>query len=387
MHLLHPPFPGFRLSDATRYQIAEAHRSAFEALSRQWFNAASREMPWRDSKDPYRIWVSEIMLQQTRVDQARPYFERFMQAFPTVQALADAPLDDVLKAWEGLGYYSRARNLHRAARVVVDDFGGSIPDSYEQIRTLPGVGPYTAAAVLSIAFDKPYAVLDGNVARVLARVFAIREDIKSTPVRKLLQNLADELLDAQAPGRFNEAIMDLGATVCTPAAPQCFRCPLRPACGAFLQGNPDAYPVSAKKPPVPHYDVAVGIVRNRQGEILIQKRPEEGLLGGLWEFPGGKREEGESIEEACRRELQEELGIEVEISDLFHKLSHAYTHFRITLYAFRCSICAGVPDSAQGLSLRWVSLKGLEAYAFPRANRRLVERLVDMEKNPSLFDG
>ena len=332
-------------------------------------------MPWRETSNPYRIWISEVMLQQTRVDQARPYYERFTDAFPTVEALAAAPLDEVLLRWEGLGYYSRARNLHRAAQLIVQEHSGRLPESYDAIRALPGIGPYTAAAVLSIAFGQPHAVLDGNVARVLTRVFTISDDVKRTSTRRRLQTLADRLLATEAPGDFNQAVMELGATVCTPSTPACPGCPLRDGCQAYAEGRPEAYPVSAKKPPVPHYDVAVGLVFDEGGEVLIQRRREDGLLGGLWEFPGGKREEGEALEATCRRELQEELGIEVEVEAPFGRIDHAYTHFKITLHAFRCRLRKGTPTAKEGQPLRWVGLGDLDQYAFPRANRRLIEQL------------
>ena len=365
--------------------LTDAHRRAFRHDLIVWFRRVAREMPWRSTDDPYRIWLSEVMLQQTRVDQAMPYYLRFIDAFPTVRDLAAASLDDVLRLWEGLGYYSRARNLHRAARMIVTDFGGRFPDTYEDARTLPGVGPYTAAAVLSIAFGKPHAALDGNVTRVLARVFTIAGDARSHAVRKRLQSLADALLDRSRPGAFNEAMMELGATVCTPSAPRCPACPLRGVCGARAEGAPEAFPVRSTKAPRPHFDVAVGLIFNAAGEILIQRRPEDGLLGGLWEFPGGKVEPGETPEAACRREVREELGIDVAPESAFHRLSHAYTHFRITLHAFRCRHIAGVPRSLGGQPVRWVPVEALPEYAFPRANRRLIERLTDERNNPSLF--
>ncbi len=343
-------------------------------------------MPWRETDDPFHIWLSEVMLQQTRVDQARPYYERFVEAFPTVTALAEAELDAVLRLWEGLGYYSRARNLHRAAKMVTEEFAGQVPATYEAIRRLPGVGPYTAAAVLSIAFDAPHAVLDGNVARVLARVFTIEEEIGAGRTRRRLQALADVLLNPDCPGDFNQAVMELGATICTPSAPACPACPLQSACGAYALGTPEAFPFSKKKAPLPHYDIAVGLIFDDEGRILIQRRPEDGLLGGLWEFPGGKREPGEALPETCRRELREELNIEVEIEAPFGTINHAYTHFKITLHAFRCRLVAGEPVSSRALPMQWVPIERLDEFAFPRANRRLIERLHYLQDNPSLFD-
>ncbi len=381
------PSPRLSTADQINKRITKTHLRAFRDDLVAWFDGDQRDMPWRRTDDPYRIWLSEVMLQQTRVDQARPYYERFVAAFPTVEALATAALDDVLRLWEGLGYYARARNLHKAARMVVETFGGRFPDTYDAIRTLPGVGAYTAAAVLSIAFDRPHAVLDGNVIRILTRVFTIEEEIGKSRTRKQLQRLADALLPPSRPGDFNQAMMELGATVCTPKAPRCPSCPLRLVCAAFTAGTPEAFPVKKKKAPVPHYDIAAGLLFNDDDELLIQRRPEDKMLGGLWEFPGGKREPGEPIEETCRRELREELGIEVEIEELFGSVSHAYTHFKITLYAFRCRIRSGTPQSREGLPLRWVSVTDLADYAFPRANRRLIEALLDRQQNPTLFDG
>lgn len=365
----------------------DAQLDTFRQRLPAWFEQAKRAMPWRETRDPYRIWLSEVMLQQTRVDQAEPYYRRFLGAFPTVEALAEATLDEVLLRWEGLGYYSRARNLHRAARMIVEEFGGRVPDEYEAIRRLPGVGPYTAAAVLSIAFGRAHAVLDGNVIRVLTRVFEVGDDATSSRTRRRLQELADVLVPPERPGAFNEAMMELGATVCTPHAPACSECPLQAHCGANRSGTQEHYPVTPKRAPVPHYDVAVGIVENARGEVLIQQRPEEAMLGGLWEFPGGKREPDESLEETCARELSEELQIEVSVDGLVHRLKHAYTHFRITLHAFRCRILRGEPTPPEGIALRWVPLAELDGYAFPRANRLLIEELRARAGRPTLFDG
>ena len=364
----------------------DAQRRRFHTDLIDWYQSVKRTMPWRDTDDPYRIWVSEIMLQQTRVDQAQPYFERFVEAFPTVHALADAERDEVLRVWEGLGYYSRARYLHNAAQLIVDEFDGAVPDTYDAIRELPGVGPYTAAAVLSIAYDKPHAVLDGNVIRVLSRVFAVEENVKSAPVKRRLQAAADALIDPEQPGTFNQAMMELGALICTPRSPSCADCPVQPACQAETDGNPEDYPVTPDKKPIPHYDIAVGLVFDDEGHLLIQRRPDDGMLGGLWEFPGGKQEEGEDLATTCQRELREELGIEVDVADHFYTLSHAYSHFKITMHAFRCRIASGTPSPELDQPLQWVPVEALDDYAFPRANRRLIEELERRQTEPSLFD-
>ncbi|WP_022835851.1 A/G-specific adenine glycosylase [Salisaeta longa] len=363
-----------------------AHRTHMRDALLAWYDDVKRDLPWRRTDDPYRIWVSEIMLQQTRVDQAAPYYHRFVTAFPTVEALAAADRDDVLKQWEGLGYYSRARYLHEAAQHVVDAHDGTVPRTWDAIRELKGIGPYTAAAVLSIAYEKPHAVLDGNVIRVLTRVFAIDEDSTRSAIKRRLRALANTLIDRARPGDWNQALMELGATVCTPRQPACPECVLQPVCQAVADGRPEDFPVTPESTPIPHHDIAVGLVFNDAGELLIQRRPDEGLLGGLWEFPGGKREEGEELAAACRRELKEELGITVAVGDLFYTLKHAYSHFKITLHAFRCRIVEGTPTPTLDQPFRWVAIDALDDYAFPRANTRLIEELRRRQTEPSLFD-
>jgi len=340
-----------------------------------WYEREARDLPWRRTKDPYLIWISEVMLQQTRVDQALPYYERFVRAFPTVVDLGRADLSDVLRIWEGLGYYTRARNLHAAARAILQQHGGDFPRAFADIRALPGVGTYTAAAVASLAFSEPRAVVDGNVARVLARLYGIDQAPANARARNTYARHAETLLDRKHPARHNQAMMELGARICTPANPLCAACPLAPWCTARKAGAQNRFPPKRVRPPVPHYNVAVGIIGRGGTEVLIQRRPESGLLGGLWEFPGGKQEDGEDLSETCARELREELGIEVEVDELFFRLSHAYTHFKVTLHAFRCRLLSGVPDSRTGRPLVWASLSDLERYAFPRANRKLIAEL------------
>ena len=366
----------------------DRQRRAFRKNLLDWYDDNKRAMPWRETDDPYRIWVSEVMLQQTRVDTVRDYYPHFLDAFPTVEALADAERDEVLRHWEGLGFFARARHLHEAARTVVEEHGGAVPDTMDAIRGLKGVGPYTAAAVLSIAYQKPHAVLDGNVTRVLSRVVAVEEDATTTAAQRALRALANDLLPPDRPGDFNQAVMELGALVCTPSTPLCDRCPLQDVCRAHAAGTEEDYPVTPESEPVPHHDIAVGLVFDEAGdELLIQRRPDEGLLGGLWEFPGGKQEEDESLEAACRREVKEELGIDVAIDDPFYTLSHAYSHFKITLHAFRCHVVDGTPEAREGQPFRWVGIDALDDYAFPRANRRLIEELERRQTEPSLFDG
>lgn len=363
----------------------ERQRRVFRQDLLQWYDENKRSMPWRETDDPYRIWVAEIMLQQTRVDTVREYYLRFLEAFPTVEALAAADRDAVLKLWEGLGFYARARHMHEAAQHVVEEHDGKVPATKEAIQDLKGVGPYTAAAVLSIAYQKPHAVLDGNVIRVLSRVFAVDEDATTSSTKRHLRRLANELLPSERPGDFNQALMELGALVCTPRTPTCNRCPVQEACRAYAAGTQSDYPVTPESTPVPHHDIAVGLVE-KDDHLLIQRRPDDGLLGGLWEFPGGKQEEGESLETACRREVREELGIDVSVDEPFYTLSHAYSHFKITLHAFRCHIADGTPAAQEDQPFRWVTVEELDEYAFPRANRRLIEELKRRQTSPSLFD-
>lgn len=371
-------------------KVTARHTQAFRIELTEWFEHNRREMPWRETgpngrRDPYRVWLAEVMLQQTRVDTAAPYFLRFVEAFPTVSELAAAPVDDVLKLWEGLGYYSRARNLHRAAQQVVSDHDAVIPDSEDAFRALPGVGPYTAAAVLSLAFDRPLAVLDGNVIRVLARVFAVDADVKQGTTRRRLQETINALLDPGNPGRFNESVMELGATVCTPRRPACGRCPLHSICAASAGGDPEAYPIARKAKPVPHHTIVVGLIRDEEGLLLIQRRPEDAMLGGLWEFPGGKTEPGEPLGEACRREILEETGLEVRVGSEVARVQHAYSHFRITMHAFECTPVGGELSSETGEPQRWVEPSELDNYAFPRANRRVLECIQEDARAPRLF--
>lgn len=265
-----------------------------------WFRRNRRDLPWRRTRDPYAIWLSEIMLQQTQVATVIPYFERFLSRFPTVGALADAPLEEVLRLWSGLGYYARARHMHAAAKLVVADHDGRFPDTVEGLSRLPGVGRYTAAAIASIAFDRRAAVLDGNVARVLARLFAVAAPLKATTTRNRLWALAESLTPAHGCGDFNQAMMELGALVCTPAAPRCASCPIRPYCRAASRGIADRLPVAAAERAPRTMRVAVLAVR-RNGCWLFEPRPASGLWGGLWHLPSEVLDDGEPSDAAVRR--------------------------------------------------------------------------------------
>ncbi len=340
-----------------------------------WYRANKRDLVWRNSADPYHIWISEIMLQQTRVDQMGAYFERFIEVFPTVRDLAAASEDQVLKIWEGLGYYARARNMHKAAKRMVEDHGGQVPETYQELERLPGIGSYTAAAVSSIAFDRDHPALDGNVTRVLCRVLRVEEDPRKTGTKAGLIAAGEKLLAPGQAGDFNQAMMELGARVCTPVQPRCGGCPLHPLCRAYGEmEDPTALPLKTEKKKKPHYQVAAGLIW-KEGELLIAQRPSEGLLGRLWEFPGGKQESGETLEECLIREIREELGIAIKVKEHLTSVDHGYSHFSITLHAFNAVYLSGTPRAIECADWRWVEPTGLDGYAFSRADRRIIEYL------------
>lgn len=318
------------------------------------------------------------MLQQTRVETVIPYYRRFLRDFPTVQALANTPRDRVLKAWEGLGYYTRARNLHRTARYIVDRFDGAVPDVYDELASLPGFGPYTTAAVLSIAYDRDYAVLDGNVIRVLCRLFGIQDDTGQTRTRASLQKLADNLLHRGDAGEYNQAIMELGATVCRPRAPRCGSCPVNEHCAAFRAGNADSLPVRAPRKPRPHYTLGVGIV-SWNDSVLIARRPENGLLGGLWEFPSARQLDEEPLGDTCIRAVRESTGVDAAVRDRFRTVRHAFTHFSVTMHAFQCDYIGGEAHARGCSDVRWAAPGNLGDYAFSRANRKFIEYMEQTE--------
>ena len=348
----------------------------------EWFQARERAVPGRNESDPYRIWIAEVMAQQTRIATVIPYYEAFLQRFPDVASLAAASRDDVLKAWEGLGYYGRARNLHRAAAEVRERFGGRLPEDPEDLLSLPGVGPYTAGAIASIAFGRPEPAIDGNVRRVLSRLYDIENP---TPAR--LDNVARELIAAapRTAGLLNQALMDLGSSVCAPQSPDCGNCPLATWCTALEKGTVALRPARRRRPPNPHQDIAAAVVW-RGPRLLIARRPEDGLLGGLWEFPGGKVEPGETPSEAACREVREELGISVAVLDPLAVVRHAYSHFRITLHLFHARWIQGGPaDGETGSgddSPRWVLPAELDRYAFPAANHGVIRQIARGEYLP-----
>lgn len=340
-----------------------------------WYALNQRKLPWRKTRNPYHIWVSEVMLQQTQVETVIPYYNRFLSRFPTVQALASASLDDVLKIWENMGYYARARHLHAAAEEIVERFGGKVPNTWDELIGLPGIGNYTAGAILSIAFAQPVPAVDANVRRVITRLFAIDQPLEQGRTQRRIADLARKLLPKDDPGLFNQALMDLGASTCTPRRPDCMVCPVCKSCAANQAELQNALPVTKKRTPIPHNDITAGVITDTRGRILVVQRPHKGLLGGLWKFPGGVQESDETLGKCLRRKVREEVGIRIRVGKSITSVNHAYTHFRITLHAFQCTHQAGKPKPFGCTDWRWVRLRQLQDLAFSRADRKIVEVL------------
>ncbi len=342
----------------------------------QWWDNGHADLPWRQTKDPYAIWVSEIMLQQTQIATVIPYYERWLAKLPTVADLANASLDEVLKLWEGLGYYSRARNMHAAANMVMGEWNGRFPTTATELQKLKGIGRYTAGAITSIAFNEPAPVLDGNVIRVLTRLTDYEGDVTQTVSKNHLWQLAESLVPQQRPGDYNQSLMELGQQICQPKKPKCLLCPIQENCLARQHGTQLERPVKPPRKNTPHYEVVAGIIWHKDGErFLIAQRPLDGLLGGLWEFPGGKQEAGETLEQALVREIIEELAMEIEVDQFQTKVKHAYTHFRITLHAFHARHRDGTPQHLGVAKHAWVTLPELDKYAFAKTDRKIIESL------------
>ena len=335
-----------------------------------WYSKHARDLPWRDQKDPYAVWVSEVMLQQTRVDSVVPYYQNWMRAFPNLRALADADLDEVLGVWEGLGYYQRAHNLRRAAKLVVEKYGGILPKEVEELKRLPGIGSYTAAAITAFAHDAGVIALDGNLRRVLSRLFDYEKDPRAPAGEKHLVQQALEMMPRGAGSSFNQGLMDLGAMICVPNNPLCDRCQLSQDCLALKQGVQQDRPVSQKKKPIPHYKVSAGVLE-REGKVLIARRPVGELLGGLWEFPGGKCEQDETLEDCLIREWAEELDLEVQMGQAYGVFSHAYTHFRVTVHAFECLSVEAEPKVLEHEEIKWARPDELSEYHMGKVDREI----------------
>lgn len=356
-----------------------ANREQFVRLLLDWWDRGHRDLPWRSSKDPYAVWVAEVMLQQTQIVTVIPYYVRWLARFPRIELLADASLDDVLKLWQGLGYYSRVRNLHAAARIVVDTYDGRLPNKVSELLALPGIGRYTAGAIASIAFNQPTPVLDGNIIRVLSRLTDLADDVTRGKTKSQLWRLAAALVPSERPGDYNQALMELGQRVCIPSEPDCINCPISNLCWARKRGTQYERPVRPPRKRIPHYHVVAAVTwRTRLSpdtEFLITRRPLDGMLGGLWEFPGGKVEGSETYQDALRREIAEELAVDIRVGEHLCEVKHAYTHFRITLHAFQAVLVDGTPQHIGVSDHAWVTLADLDDFAFAVTDLRIVDEL------------
>ncbi|MCY4083177.1 MAG: A/G-specific adenine glycosylase [Caldilineaceae bacterium] len=354
-----------------------------------WQAHQLRDLPWRmdpaGAREAYAVWVSEVMAQQTQLSVVEAYFNRWMEEFPTLEALASADQQEVLKLWEGLGYYSRARNLHRAAQIVVSEFGGQLPRTRAELLTLPGIGEYTAGAILSLAFGQHEPVLDGNAKRVISRLWDIetRIDLRSTENR--LWRLSRKMVEAaSAPGAMNEGLMELGALVCRRRNPLCHGCPVQSNCLAHGRGVEEERPVRAPSQKVPHLEFAAAIIWEDvpgQSRMLISQRPEPGLLGGLWSFPNGAKEADDEDLQAClRRAVRESLGVAVRVGERAETVEHTFTHFRMTLVAFHARITEGEPQAVGAADWCWTRLDEIEKFPCPVPDRKIIAALRKLAK-------
>ncbi len=337
-----------------------------------WYAVHARDLPWRTSRDPYEIWVAEIMLQQTRVDTVLPYFDRWMKRFPSISNLAESSQQDVLTVWEGLGYYSRARNFHHAAQIVMRNFGGRIPQDPDVLLTLPGIGRAGAADIASIAYGKDIGTVEGNIRRIVARLQDLTTVLGTRKFESQVQAFIDANLPAGKAGDYNQAWMDLGASICTPDNPDCKACPLSYDCISRKNGIQALRPVRQAKNALPEIVVTAGILfDDRREKVLIARRPQKGLLGGLWEFPGGKLEDDETLEGCLAREWMEELGIDIQVGHQQGKYKHAYSHFKVILYAFFCFYPTNTPPVRIESVHAWVNIGELDKYPMGKIDRMI----------------
>ncbi|MCY8948244.1 A/G-specific adenine glycosylase [Bacillus atrophaeus] len=339
-----------------------------------WFEREQRILPWREDQDPYKVWVSEVMLQQTRVETVIPYFLRFVEQFPNVEALAEADEEKVLKAWEGLGYYSRVRNLQSAVKEVQQQYGGTVPSTEKEFGGLKGVGPYTKGAVLSIAYNKPIPAVDGNVMRVMSRILSIWDDIAKPKTRTIFEQAVHAFISKEKPSEFNQGLMELGAIICTPKSPSCLLCPVQKHCSAFAEGSERELPVKSKKKKPGFKTMAAVVLTDDQGNIYIHKRPSKGLLANLWEFPNVETQKGIKTErDQLVLFLENEMGINAEIDELQGVVEHVFTHL-----VWNISVFFGkVKQVSDGTRLKKVTKEQLEEFAFPVSHQKIWKMAVE----------
>lgn len=352
-----------------------------------WYGQQQRDLPWRTDpaghRDAYAVWVCEVMAQQTRIAVVVEYYRRWMARFPTVQSLAAADLQEALKLWEGLGYYSRCRNLHRAARIIVDEFGGEVPRTREELLRLPGIGDYTASAVLSLAFGQAAGILDGNVKRVFSRLWDISTPIDEPSMNEQLWAYARGIVESGSPpGAVNEGLMELGALLCTPRNPRCLLCPLQSLCLSAQRGTQNQRPQRTPRPSIPQFDSSAAVIW--EGEplstrLLLVQRPSQGLLGGLWTFPGSlcRQRQPPSAEWPAYlyQVVYESLGIAIAVGEKIATISHVFTHFRLQEHVFHAQIRQGTPRPIQVAACRWVAWDALENFPCPVLTRKTLARL------------
>jgi len=355
------------------FPLAEARRTLIEPLL-LWFRQTGRDLPWRRTYDPYHVWISEIMLQQTQMDRGVVYFQRWIDRFPSVQAVAAADLQEILKYWEGLGYYARARNLHKAAREIVEKYGGIVPCNSQQLLALPGIGPYTAAAIASVAGNEDVATVDANVMRVYARLFDLPLPLQETETKKRIAAMARDLLPSGRARLYNQALMDLGGLVCLPKNPRCEDCPLAFHCRARQEGTVAERPVLGAKKKILTLQRVVAVINDEEGRIYIQQRRPDALWGGLWEFPGGDLEDGRP-EEAIVHHILDETGFRVRAVQPITTVVHHYTRYKIILQAFFCKTLQRKPEVSlrSAVDYRWLAPREMSDFAFPAGSRKILE--------------
>jgi|SRR5690625_91843 len=349
----------------TRKILHHFNKSQFRQDLIQWYEQNKRDLPWRETADPYKIWVSEIMLQQTKVDTVIPYFDNFMEYFPTIYDLAAANEQEVLKIWEGLGYYSRARNLYTAAKDVVENYGGKIPEDRDKIGKLKGVGPYTRGAILSIAFNQPEPAVDGNVLRVLSRVLLIQDNISEQKVKNKFEHIVKELISKEDPSSFNQGLMEIGALICTPKKPACLLCPLQRHCKAFQKGVAESLPVKLKKQKQKEKAYYVLIIQDKNGEIAIQQRPSNGLLANMWQFPMVSKENT-----VIDQLLENDYGLQIHLTKKLGTVKHTFSHLIWHLHIYEAFVA-----NAEDLEVHFhlVPKQQLQSYPFSVSHLNVME--------------
>jgi A/G-specific adenine glycosylase len=359
--------------DSTKNRLFHVDIRSLQSGLLRWYRNNGRQLPWRAHYDPYHVWLSEIMLQQTQMDRGVTYFKRWLKRFPDIQSVAQAGPYEILKYWEGLGYYARGRNLHKAAQLIITRYGGKLPEDHDELLKLPGIGPYTAAAISSIAFNHDIPVVDANVERVFARVFDIDKPLKSKGVHEKIVAIAESLLPSEEARDFNQAMMDLGGLICTPKNPDCAVCPIAQHCLAYLGDFVADRPIKKERQQLIQIEMATGVLL-KNGHIFIQQRHENDIWGGLWEFPGGRLFEDERPEQTVVREYLEETSFAVEVCEKITTVIHFYTKYKVTLHCYRCRMVQEslLPDLQAAQAYHWIKEDQLDNYGFPAGHRKFI---------------